>query len=326
MSPAPDLLIQHGLAVVFAWAFVVQAGVPAPAVPMLVGAGALSSAGRMDLVLAVAAAMAATIVADVLWYSLGRSRGTRALGVLCRFSLDPDSIIRHAKERFVAHRLRYLVLAKFLPGVNPLAAGLAGAVPIRADSFVLYAAAGALLWAGAWITLGYLCADIIGLIATHAISVGTPLVIVAAAGLFVYVAFKYARRRRSLRHLRRARITLNELRRRLDAGDHLVIVDLRTALDIETAPYGIPGARLISPGALDDPHQLIPKDTEVVFYCAEPREATSARMALLLDSHGYKNVHPLSGGLEGWRQAGFAVEALRVETPLAVAGDAARVD
>src|SRR5262245_48921660 len=90
MSPVPDLLLQHGLAVVFAWACAVQAGVPAPAVPMLLGAGALSGAGRMDLALAVAAAMAATPGADVLWYALGRSHGTRVLGVLCRFALDPE--------------------------------------------------------------------------------------------------------------------------------------------------------------------------------------------------------------------------------------------
>jgi membrane protein DedA with SNARE-associated domain len=38
-----------------------------------------------------------------------------------------------------------------------------GAVPIRPDRFLLYAAAGALLWAGTWIILGYLCAEIIGL-------------------------------------------------------------------------------------------------------------------------------------------------------------------
>jgi membrane protein DedA with SNARE-associated domain/rhodanese-related sulfurtransferase len=314
MAPVPDLLMEHGVAVLFAWAFAVQAGMPAPAVPMLLGAGALSGSGRMDLAVAIAAAMAATIGADVLWYSLGRSHGARVLGILCRFSLDPDSLIRHAKERFAAHRLRYLVLAKFLPGVNPLAAGLAGAVPIRPERFLLYAAAGALMWAGAWITLGYLCADIIGLLATRAARLGTPLVIIIAAGLIAYLVFKYARRHRFLRHLRRDRVTPIELKRRLEAGDHLVIVDLRTALDIETAPYAIPGARWIPPEALDDPHQLIPKGSEVVFYCAEPREATSARMALLLDSHGYKHVHPLSGGLEGWRQAGLAVEPLRIET------------
>ena len=159
----PDALIQYGVVVLFVWAFAVQAGMPLPAVPILVGAGALSGSGRMNLVLAIVAAMGATLGADVLWYSLGRSLGTRVLATVCRFSLDPDSLIREAKEPFVAHRARYLILAKFLPGVNPLAAGLAGAVPIRPARFLRYAAAGALLWAGIWITLGYLCADVIDL-------------------------------------------------------------------------------------------------------------------------------------------------------------------
>jgi membrane protein DedA with SNARE-associated domain/rhodanese-related sulfurtransferase len=318
LAPVPDLLLEHGLAVVCVWAFAVQAGLPAPAVPVLLGAGALSGSGRMSLAMAVGATMAATLGADALWYVLGRSHGTRVLGIVCRFSLDPDSLIRHAKQRFAAHGLRYMILAKFLPGVNPLATGLAGAVPIRLERFPLYAAAGALLWAGAWISLGYLCADVIGLIATRAAGVGTPLVIVVAAGLVAYVMYKYARRHRFLRHLRKARMTPIELKRRLEAGDQLMIVDLRTPLDIEAISYGIPGARWMSLEALDDPHPLIQKDSEVVFYCAEPREATSARMALLLDRHGYRNVHPLSGGLEGWRQAGFVVEPLHIEAPLDV--------
>jgi membrane protein DedA with SNARE-associated domain/rhodanese-related sulfurtransferase len=313
MSSAPDLLTQYGLAVVFAWTFAVQAGAPAPAVPMLLGAGALSGAGRMDLTLAIAAAMVATLGADVLWYWLGRFHGTRVLELLCHVSLDPDSLIRHAKERFVAHRLRYLVMAKFLPGANPLAAGLAGAVPIRPDHFVLYAAAGALLWAGVWMALGYLWADVIARIATGAGRLGTPLVVVVAVALVIYLAYRFVRRQRFLRHLRKARITSIELNRRLEAGDHPAIFDLRTTVDIERNPYGIPGARWISVEALDEPHQLIHKNSEVVFYCAEPKEATSARRALLLARHGYKNVHPLKGGLDGWRQAGFVVEPLQVE-------------
>ena len=306
----PDVLVQHGVAVLFVWAFAVQAGVPAPAVPMLLGAGVLSGSGQMHLALAVAAAMAATLGADVLWYALGRSHGARVLGTLCRFSLDPDSFIRDAKQRFVAHRVRYIVLAKFLPGLNPLAAGLAGVVPVPPERFLLYAAAGAFLWAGAWITLGYVCSDVIGLMGTRAARLGMPLAIVIAAVLIAYLVFKYARRQRFLRHLRKARITPMELKRRLDAGDPLVIVDLRTTLDIEAAPYRIPGALRIAPETLQRPQHLIARASEVVFYCAEPREATSARMALQMASNGFRNIHPLSGGLEGWRQAGFAVEPL----------------
>ena len=319
LAVTPDLLTHYGTAIVFAWAFAVQAGVPAPAVPMLLGAGALSGSGHMNLAASIVAAMTATLGADVLWYALGRSHGLRVLETLCRFSLDPDSLIRHAKERFAAHRARYLIVAKFLPGVNPLAAGLAGVVVLRVDFFLFYAAAGALLWAGTWIIVGYLFADAIGLIATTNARFGMPLLIAIVAALILYVAIKYASRRRFLRHLRKARMDPVELKRRLDVGDVLVIVDLRTKLDLETDPYGIPGARWITPEVLRDPHhQPIPKGSEIVFYCAEPREATSARMAIWASSHGYKNLHPLSGGLEGWRRAGFAVEPLRGAVPCRV--------
>jgi len=319
VAPAPDLLARYGTAVVFGWAFAVQAGVPAPAVPMLLGAGALSGSGHMDLALSIVAAMTATLGADVLWYALGRAYGLRVFETLCRFSLDPDLIIRHAKERFAAHRARYLIVAKFLPGVNPLAAGLAGVVALRMDVFLFYAAAGALLWAGSWIIVGYLFADVIALLATANARFRAPLLIAVVAALILYIAIKHARRRRFLRHLGEARIDAVELKRRLDAGDPLVIVDLRTKLDLETDPYRIPGAQWITPEVLRDPHHpRIPEGSEVVFYCAEPREATSARMALWASSHGYKNLHPLSGGLDGWRRAGFAVEPVRGVIPARV--------
>jgi membrane protein DedA with SNARE-associated domain len=157
-----DFLVEYGVVLVFAWVFAAQAGMPIPAGPMLVGAGALSGSGQMNLALVVGAAIVAAVGADVSWYSLGRSQGTRLLETLCRFSMNPDSVVRDTKERFLAHSVRYVVLAKFLPGVNPFAAGLAGAAPIRLEQFLLYASTGALLWAGAWISLGYLFADTIG--------------------------------------------------------------------------------------------------------------------------------------------------------------------
>ena len=316
----PDLLVQYGVAVLFAWAFAVQAGLPLPAAPVLLGAGALSGSGRMNLALAIAVTMVAALAADVVWYALGRSMGLRVFGTLCRFSLDPDSLIRDAKDRFLSHRGRYLVVAKFLPGLNPLAAGLAGVASLRSDRFLTYAVSGAFLWASAWIVLGYVCSDAIGFVATWASRVGTPLVIVLAAALTAYLVLKYVSRRRFLIHLRKARITPMELKRRLEAREPLVIVDLRTALDVEAAPYKIPGARLIDPEELRHPRQTIPRDSEVVFYCAEPREATSARVAIRAAAIGFHNVHPLSGGLEAWRQAGFPVE--RAEPPAAKLGSA----
>src|SRR5882762_4194927 len=123
------------------------------------------------------------------------------------------------------------------PGVNPLAAGLAGVVGLRPASFLLYAAAGALLWAGAWIMLGYLCADVIAVIATWTARFRMPLVIGTAVALSLYIAIKYAMRRRFLGHLQKVRIDPIELKRRMEAGDPMaIVVDLRTELDIETTP------------------------------------------------------------------------------------------
>src|SRR4029450_11465490 len=113
-----------------------------------------------------------------------------------------------------------------------------------------------------------------------------------------------------LRHLVKARISAVELKRRLEACDPVVIVDLRTTLDLEAAPCGIPGARWFTPETLRHPHHLIPRGSELIFYCEEPREATRPPTPPSLSSHGFKGIHPLSGGLEGWRQAGFAVAPL----------------
>src|SRR5262245_40413836 len=196
MAQVPDLLMQYGAVVVFAWSFAVQGGAPIPAVPMLLGAGALSGAGQMNLALALGAAITATLAADVIWYTLGRSRGIRVLGALCRFSLDPDSAARHAKERFIVHRARILIVAKFLPGLNPLASALAGVVALNPRSFLRYDVGGALLWAGLWITLGYLGSDVLGLLVYRVTPVAKPFAIGLAVLLISYLLSKYARRRR----------------------------------------------------------------------------------------------------------------------------------
>src|SRR5437762_10254837 len=145
----------------FAWVFADQAGIPIPVVPLLLGAGALAGGQRLSLSFAIALAVAASLVADLAWYAVGRRHGLRALGVLCRITLEPDSCLRRAQNLFLRHRLRALLIAKFLPGVNPLAAGLAGAVGVGVVRFVAYDLGGAVAWAGTWTGLGYVMSDAI---------------------------------------------------------------------------------------------------------------------------------------------------------------------
>ena len=91
-----------------------QAGVPLPVVPSLLAAGALAHS-RMGLLVPVLATVAGTLVADLVWYGLGRWRGPQALALLGRLS-------RRAEERFLTHQLGFLFSSRFLPEMNPIAA------------------------------------------------------------------------------------------------------------------------------------------------------------------------------------------------------------
>ena len=85
--------------------------------------------------------------------------------------------------------------------------------------------------------------------------------------LIVYVGVKYVRRQRFIRELRIARITPAELRQRIDAGDPVMIVDLRQSLDFEADPGVIPGALHLTPDEIERRAAEIPRDRDVVLYC-----------------------------------------------------------
>src|SRR5204862_367453 len=100
LEQAADFLIRHGYVVLFGWVLLEQMGLPIPAAPLLIAAGALARAGKMNLTFAVALAFVAVILADLFWYSLGRYRGGRILKLLCRISLEPDSFVRRTENVF----------------------------------------------------------------------------------------------------------------------------------------------------------------------------------------------------------------------------------
>jgi rhodanese-related sulfurtransferase len=83
-----------------------------------------------------------------------------------------------------------------------------------------------------------------------------------------YILWKYFQRQRFLYRLRIARISPKELLEKLDAGEQLMILDLRQPLDIEIVPYAIPGALRIATEELGERHHEIPRDREIVLYCS----------------------------------------------------------
>jgi membrane protein DedA with SNARE-associated domain len=268
LKEAVEFLIKHGYALLFGWVLIEQMGLPIPAIPLLLAAGALAGSGKMDLVLAVSSALVAVILADLFWYSLGRYRGGRILKLLCRISLEPDSCVRRTENLFVRHGARSLLVAKFVPGLNTAAPSLAGIFRMPVRRFMLFDAPGGFFWVATFTGLGFTFSDQLEQVAARSLRWGGWLVVVLAGSLAAYILWKYIQRRRFLHRLRIARISPKELMEKLTAGDDISIVDLRQPIDVEAFPQIIPGALRIAMEEIEERHGEIPRDRDVVLYCS----------------------------------------------------------
>jgi membrane protein DedA with SNARE-associated domain len=267
MGGAIDLLIEYGYAVIFGFVFAEQIGLPIPSEPILLTAGGMAGRGHLRLPLILALAAAASLIGDTAWYWIGRLGGPRVLGWLCRLTLEPDSCVRRTEGIFGTYGPRSLLVAKFVPGFSTVAPPLAGIVRMPVRAFLLYSGLGALLWAGAFVAVGWLFSAQLEVVA-HAIeALGAWALGVLAAAVAGYVGWKYVARRRFLRRIRLARITPEELKRRLDAGEATVIVDVRDRIDFEAEPAIIPGALHLTVEELEARHREIPRERDIVLYC-----------------------------------------------------------
>jgi membrane protein DedA with SNARE-associated domain len=245
-----------------------QIGVPLPAVPALLAVGALSAQGRVSLWLVIGAIAAVALPVDLVWHELGRRRGARVLSGLCRLSLEPDVCVRRTENLFLRHGVRALLVSKFLPGLTTVMPPLAGIFGVARLRFALYDLAGVLLWAGLWAGIGYVFSEAIEVVVRRVSALGRTAGVLVAGILVGYILLKYLRRWFFLRRLRIARISPEDLKRTLEAGEDVAIIDLRTALDVAAAPYAIPGSRWIPAEALDEHLSEIPRNRELVLYCS----------------------------------------------------------
>jgi membrane protein DedA with SNARE-associated domain len=267
MRPIIEFLLRHGYLVVAVWVFAEQAGLPVPSSPLLLAAGALCGTGHLNLGICLGLAVCASVLADTLWYQLGHRKGIKVLQLLCRISLEPDSCVRRTEGIFEKQGAKSLLIAKFVPGLSAVATPLAGIFHMRLRRFLLFDVLGALFWAGTFLGVGYLFADQIEDVAAKASQLGGWLLVLLASLLGGYVAFKFAARQKFLRDLRISRITVDELKEKIDAGEALSIVDLRHSLDFEADPETIPGAVHIDSKELTEKDDLLPAGREIILYC-----------------------------------------------------------
>ena len=310
MSDIVALIGQYGLLVVFVNVFVEQIGLPVPAVPTLMIAGALAADGKLSAPSLFIVALIGCLLADVSWYIAGRRFGNRVMKTLCRVSLTPDSCVSETQSRFERWGVNALLIAKFVPGLATVAPPLAGATGIGWRRFLLFNGIGASLWVGAGLGLGMLLKDEISHLLAQMESVGTMALYGIAILLAGYIAYKWWERRRFFSMLRMARISVDELYRLMETHPAPTVVDVRSATARALEPRRIPGALHVPLQAVDQHVRDLPRDRDIILYCTCPNEASAAQVAKVLMNNGFKKVRPLHGGLDAWIAAGYAVEAL----------------
>jgi len=261
------ILIDHGYLVLFLWVLLEQLGLPVPSFPILLAAGALAGSGRLTLRTALLVAVLPALISDTFWFFFGRQRGKAVLRWICRISLEPDSCVRRTEDVFIRQGAKSLLVAKFIPGFGTVASPLAGVSLMPLHRFALFDALGIVIWTGCYIGLGYVFTDQLEDIAGYALRLGEFLFVILVGILMAYVGYKYVQRRKLLHELRIARISPETLKRMLEAGDPVQIVDLRHSLDFNVDPFKLPGAIHFAPNEIDKLVSEIARDRDVILYC-----------------------------------------------------------
>lgn len=298
-------LAQHGYALLFAVVFFEAIGLPVPAALALLIAGAAAANGTLDVTYALAGAVGVMLAGDTLMYLLGRYTGWWLLGLLCRISLNPESCILRAADSFYRRGRLLLVVAKFIPGINTMAPPLAGSMNMRFWPFLKLDLAGAVLYAGGCLAIGFLFSGTLGAITRGYQAFGRVLgwsVAILVAGYLIFQIWLWIKARRG---------ALVPLVLPADAALEMAagawICDVRSHGYLDAKATRIKGSRRLDPNTLGTSKTMLPADRTLLLYCTCLREATSARVARELLKQGIRAA-VIKGGLRAWNKAGLPVE------------------
>jgi membrane protein DedA with SNARE-associated domain/rhodanese-related sulfurtransferase len=297
-----------GLGVIFINVLCDQLGLPLPAVPTLIVAGAMAANGQLPPGAVFGLAVCGCLLGDSTWYVAGRLFGGRVMKLLCRISLTPDTCVNDTQSSFEHWGAKVLIVAKFIPGLSLVAPPLAGATRMSAVRFVAYSTLSAMLWVGAALLGGVLLRPQIEQLLPHVAALGGAAIAAILALVLCYIAYKWWQRWRFYKALNVARISVDELYRYMKAGTAPVVLDVRSATAQGLELRRIPGALHVPVAQVGEHMSQLPRDRDIILYCTCPNEASAAQAARLLMNHGFRRVRPLHGGLEAWIAAGYAVE------------------
>jgi membrane protein DedA with SNARE-associated domain len=269
MSHLIALLAHHGYAVVF-WLVLAEAiGLPMPAALVLVGAGAAAASGALSAPLALLLAILAMLLGDLLLFELGRRMGWALLGVLCKVSVNPETCILRSAESFYKRGKLTLVIAKFIPGVNTMAAPLAGSMRMRLEQFLRFDFAGAALYVLAYGGIGFVSRDFLAALTRNFQAAGRALEETILVAILAYVIYRIWLFRKHAVYRVVPRVQVEELARKLtsDESSNTLVMDVRSHGYYDADAVRIKGSIRLEPNNLSEELKTLPKDKDIYVYC-----------------------------------------------------------
>jgi membrane protein DedA with SNARE-associated domain len=269
MTDLLNAISHHGYLLLFLVVFAEACGLPAPAAVALVAAGSAAAMHLLNVNLAFLTAITATLLGDILLFLLGRYTGWAFLGFICGISLNPETCILRSAESFYKHGRISLLFIKFVPGVNTMAAPLAGSMKMKLLQFLQLDFLGACFYILAYGCAGYIFRDFVARI-THGLQTGSRTI--GALLIFAFLAFLAYR---ILQYLRlrvygappKAGVAEIALRLASEGNGDVIIADVRSHGYYDPGTQRIAGSIRIEPSQLANEIKSIPHDKDIYLYC-----------------------------------------------------------
>lgn len=305
----------YGYVILLAGVFLEAIGLPIPALPLLITAGAAIRFGEMPLVESLLLASLAMLVGDLLLFLGGRYTGWFILGQLCRLTFSPENCILKSAESFYRRGRLAMVFAKFIPGVSLMATPLAGSLNMPLAQFLALDFLAVSLYISSYICLGFFFSHMVSTIINGIVSLQRGMLLLLLLLVGLYLIHRIRRHMKFRLYRKGPTIHVAELARLLATPDW---DEKHQLLDVRSHGYHNPKARRIKGSLRIEPSRILAefdrlsKEKEICLYCNCPGAATSARVAHVLRQEGFQ-CRVVEGGLDAWISAGFETEPIPEE-------------
>jgi membrane protein DedA with SNARE-associated domain/rhodanese-related sulfurtransferase len=312
----------HGYAITAGAFFAGSCGLPLPLSVVLLTAGAAAHTGSLNFWLVLLSAWVAAMLGDLLMFLGGRYTGWWLLANLCRFSMNPDVCIFSSAHTFYERGSRTLLISKFVPGLGTVAAPLAGSLNMRLGRFLQLDGTGELLYVSVWTSAGFVFAPLLRQLVGWVEELGhvaatTLLLLVIAYALWLTVSTL-----RDSRYAGISRVDAQELLAQTEIlhsameGKHdklVIIADVRSHGYYDPDQQRIKNSIRVEPNRLHEElvalREFMQPECEIYLYCSCAREATSVRVAKMLEQENC-STKIIRGGLKAWVKAGGPTEPI----------------